>query len=71
MVLSRKIEEVIEKGGEVKTNSKPLNKFKTLSQRVRIDLLDRMDVALKSRPGLSRTAWIQEAILEKLKRLEE
>lgn len=71
MVIARKIEQIIEKGGEVKAESKPSKDFVFLSQKVRLDILEQLDIAVHDRPGMSRTAWIQEAIYEKLKRLKD
>ena len=71
MALSRKVEQVIERGGDVKDDAVPSKKFMILSQKVRMDALEKVDAAVAARPGLTRSAWIQEAIQEKLKRLED
>lgn len=71
MGISRKIEEVIERGGKVKTDLKDGHSYKLLTQKVRKDMLEQVDAAINDRPGMNRSAWIQEAIQEKLKRLKD
>jgi hypothetical protein len=71
MGITRKIEEVIERGGKVKTDLKGEPTYKLLTQKVRVDMLEQVDAAINDRPGMNRSAWIQEAIQEKLKRLKD
>lgn len=69
MAISRKVDQVIQKGGEVKADSKSSREFKVLSQTLRSYILEQVDADIASRPVLiSRNAWIQEAIIEKLER---
>jgi metal-responsive CopG/Arc/MetJ family transcriptional regulator len=49
-------------------SEKPNKSYKVISQKVRIDVLKQVDDAVAERAGMNRSAWIQEAIQEKLKR---
>lgn len=74
MNVSKKyIEEIIEKGGEIKNDE--LNeyslKYKVITQKIRMDVLQEIKKALLKRPGMNRNIWIQEAIQEKINRLKE
>ena len=71
MAVSKRVEDVIAKGGAVKADSAEKKGFKIISQKVRNDVLDQVDVAVSERAGMNRSAWIQEAIQEKLKRLRD
>jgi len=51
---------------EVKNKSK--DTWHLFSLRIRQDLLDEIDDVLEKRVGISKTAWILEAIQQKLKR---
>lgn len=61
------LDEFLEKGGSVIEEKKP-REWVNFDLRIRGDLLRSIELKLKSRVGLSRTAWILEAIQEKLKR---
>lgn len=69
MAVSRKVEQVIERGGEVKADITSSKGNKIISQKIRLCVLHQVDKAVADRPGLTRSAWIQEAIQEKLDRL--
>ncbi len=71
MAISRKAEEVINKGGAVKVCAKTIPVYKIVCQKVREDVLKHVDEAVLERPGLSRNGWIHEAIQEKLKRIKD
>lgn len=71
MAISRKIEEVISRGGEVKPAVNSKKSYKLLSQKIRMDILSQVDYAVAARAGMNRCMWIQEAIQEKLKRLKD
>lgn len=45
--------------------------YKAISQKIRVDVLEKIAKALMDRPGMTRSSWIQEAVQEKLKRLED
>lgn len=64
------IEDVIEKGGNVAADKQISQKteWKNFNLRLRDDISDQIDEALLNRVGLSKTAWILEAIQEKLKK---
>ena len=64
------IEDVIEKGGNVAADKQISQKteWKNFNLRLRDDISDQIDEALLNRVGLSKTAWILEAIHEKLKK---
>ena len=63
-------EKLIEKGAPVLEDIKQETQKKDFFVNLRIPriLLEMMDYQLKDRIGLSRTAWILEAIQEKIKR---
>lgn len=70
MVISRKheknIEKVIEKGG--KTSNEDLqNDWVVITLRLTKELLNSIEKCKSKRIGLTRNAWILEAIQEKLK----
>ena len=67
------IEDVIEKGGNVAADKEIPQKveWKSFNLRLRDDISDQIDEALLDRVGLSKTAWILEAIQEKLKRSKD
>ena len=62
------VEDFIEKGAEV-CGKKEENKFEwtNFTLRIRKDLSQEIDNVLKNRIGISKTAWILEAIQQKLK----
>jgi len=62
------ISDIIEKGGELSSISNDRPKWKTMPLRISIPLLEELNEDLKSRIGMSRNAWILEAIQEKLKK---
>jgi len=71
MAVSRKVDRIIEKGGEVKSEGALEENSKVISQRINLAVLAEVDEVVKKRHGLSRSAWIQEAIQEKLKRSQD
>jgi len=71
MAIARKIDKIIDNGGEVKSDTEPSRHYKVLCQKVRLDILKQVDRAVSERPGMNRNAWIQEAIQEKLKRTKD
>jgi hypothetical protein len=71
MAISRKIDKIIQQGGEVKTATSASKEYKVLCQKIRLDILSQVDRAVDDRAGMNRNAWIQEAIQEKLKRLND
>lgn len=64
------LDQIISKGGEVAADKVATDKidWKMINIRVRADLLLEIDQELKDRIGIKRTAWILEAIQEKLKK---
>jgi predicted HicB family RNase H-like nuclease len=69
---SLSIEEVIDRGGDVaadkaQESEQAKKEWKNFNLRIREDLLDQIDEAVKDRVGISKTAWILEAIQEKLR----
>ena len=66
---SQTIEEIIDRGGSVRADkSENTKEWKNFAIRIRKDLLSRIDEILEGRIGITKTAWILEAIQEKLKR---
>lgn len=66
------IEEVILKGSHnIKEISSYSNKrWVIINLRITPEMVSKVNDALKSRVGINRTGWIQEAIHEKLLRLD-
>lgn len=63
------LEKIIEKGGSVTADKmKNENKYYILNLRIHTELNERIEEALKERLGTSKTAWILEAIQDKLKK---
>lgn len=68
------IENIVNKGAPVKEDINHIetrdnvDKFKVITLRFPESFLKRIDNANKKRTGLSRNAWILEAIQEKLER---
>ena len=67
MVIRKKIESVIERGGSHSQEAEKSPEWRILCQKVREDVLREVDKAVADRPGMNRSAWIQEAISDKLK----
>lgn len=71
------IEKVVKKGASVKEPNDECHSVsrkkpsKIISQKIRIDVLNAIQDAVSKRPGMNRSIWIQEAIAEKLERLNE
>lgn len=63
-------EEFIEKGGKVSTDNTSMKEWVNFNLRVRKDMFEKMDSLLERRIGISKTAWILEAIQEKIRRDE-
>lgn len=61
-------DQMILPGDGKKVGSKQRLQLKVVSLKIREDLFERMDRAVEERIGLTRNAWILEAIQEKLKR---
>ncbi len=62
------LEKIIDKGGSVSADKmKNENKYYILNLRIHNELNEMIDGALKERIGLSKTAWILEAIQDKLR----
>jgi len=67
----RIISEVIEKGGSVSTDKdNKKNERINFCLSMQISFLEEVKEAVKQRMGMSTTAWILEAIQEKLKRID-
>lgn len=66
-------EKMIAKGALVHEDIKPKEDKKNahINFRIPSDMLNNVDEALKERVGMSRNAWILEAIHEKLKKVEQ
>lgn len=58
----------INAGGQVRADCESQGFWKMISLRVPLNYLKDIESILKKRLGLSRTAWILEAIQEKLER---
>jgi hypothetical protein len=68
MVLKRKIEQVIEKGGHVGADLEKSTEWINFTLRIRKEMLKDIEAALEETAGLSKTGFILQAIQEKLKR---
>lgn len=68
MAIKKKVEidSVISKGGQVSSDKHLQPSWGTLCLRIRNDMLDSVNQKLSDRVGMSRNAWILEAIREKL-----
>lgn len=66
------LEKVIEKGGNVSADKMISGKeWSIFGLRLREDVSIQIDNLLENRIGMSKTAWILEAIQEKIKRSRE
>lgn len=69
MVVKKKIDkdrqEIISRGAKVTSDVKQIL-FKMIPLRIPEKMLDNIEKSLEDRPGLSRNAWILEALKEKL-----
>lgn len=66
---SQAIEEIIDRGGSVRADKAEKKKeWTNVTIRTRKDLLVQVDEIVEERIGMTRTAWILEALQEKLKR---
>ncbi len=75
MVISKRIklqelDKVIAQGGHVSADQKKDGGWISIQLRLSADMIESIGSSLKERVGLSRNAWILEAIQEKLKREE-
>lgn len=61
------LEKVIEKGGHVSADKEHKKEWKLFQLRLRNDIEESIDKLLSERVGMSKTAWILEAIQEKIK----
>ena len=68
MVIKRKMdkEEIINRGGQVTADNEKGNEWTSLNLRIPKGLVKAIDDRRGSRIGISRTAWILEAIQEKM-----
>lgn len=63
------VEELIDRGGDVLADKMSEKKeWVNFTLRIRKDIVKKIDIALEDRIGISKTAWILEAIQEKLKK---
>jgi predicted HicB family RNase H-like nuclease len=62
------VEKFIDKGGQVSCDKEPACKLEwtNFTLRIRKDLSEKIDCVIEERIGISKTAWILEAIQEKL-----
>ena len=60
-------DEIINRGGEVRSDKKK-REWTAICLRIPKDMVEDIDTNVDERPGMTRTAWILEAIHEKLKR---
>lgn len=67
MTVKKKIESYIEAGSQVKSDKKRIYKRQVLVY-IPEDFLSSVDDHIKKRIGLSRNAWIVEAIQEKMEK---
>lgn len=68
MVLKRKIEKVIDKGGRVGADLEVERKeWTNFTLRIKSSMSKQIDEALKEMVGISKTGWILQAIQEKLR----
>jgi hypothetical protein len=67
VALSRRVEkEIIGKGANVFADKKQPQAWSNFTLRLRNDISEEIDIRLEKRVGLTKTAWILEAIQEKL-----
>lgn len=71
MTIKKKVkdlrEEIISRGGEISSETKSNDRVH-ICLGMKKSFLDLIDLKVEERIGLNRTAWILEAIQEKLKR---
>lgn len=60
-------EDIINRGGDVAADKMDKKEWCNFTLRIRKDLLAQIGEELEERVGISKTAWILEAIQEKLK----
>jgi predicted HicB family RNase H-like nuclease len=60
--------QIISKGGSVFSDKNAEEEWTTVSLRITKELIETIDKELKERIGISRNAWILEAIQQKIKR---
>lgn len=71
LIYRSKLESIIDKGGSVAADkARNEKKYYFLNLRIHNVLNEKIDEALNDRLGTSKTAWILEAIQEKIKRHE-
>ncbi len=71
MTIKKKLEKVIEKGGHVAADLKQDKTFSNFNLRLPNELGREIDEALQSLFGVTKTAFILQAIQEKLRRINE
>jgi len=59
---------IISKGGSVIDDMLTEQDWKKITLRISSEMLKKIKIALTQRPGLTRNAWILEAIHEKINR---
>lgn len=63
------LEKIIEKGGDVAADKVKVKKeFHIFNFRIPLILSEKIDESMQTKLGISKTAWILQAIQEKLKR---
>lgn len=71
MVIKRKLERVIEKGGHVAADLETDKKeWANFTLRIKHEMLRDIDDAMQDSVGISKTGWILQAIQEKLRKKE-
>lgn len=69
MVLKRKIEQVIEKGGHVSAdNNAEFKEWTNFTLRIKMGMLLEIKDEVDNSVGISKTGWILQAIDEKLRK---
>ncbi len=65
----KNLEEYVEQGGTVPSEKKMNSEFewKIFTLRIRKDLSEKINHKIENRIGITKTAWILEAIQDKLK----
>ena len=64
------LEKIIDKGGSVSADKTNDTKYHIMSLRIHAELNERINILLKNSFGISKTSWIMQAILDKLRREE-
>ena len=67
MVIKKRIEEVIDKGGHVTADNEAKNEWTNFTLRIKTAMSKEIDDALSKTVGISKTGWILQAIQDKLR----